>query len=161
MTDEIIAEFKPSGRRLLWRPLVFAMVCAFITTSVSNNLSRPWWWFSVAGLTVGYLFITFLFRSGPEELVITIGKQSISGPPTTKGQPTVIPISDVEVTLSQHLQGGFDGLANRRWLYSTHSKKIAVLCDGYPKGTFEQILNTIVRLKQEDVASDSTAQAQS
>ena len=160
MTDEIVAEFKPSRWGLLWRPVLIVVIWAFIFASINyRDTSSPWWSVVFFAVYAAFLlFVVFSTRPNSKDAVIAINKHKISGPPTKGGRPTVIPIGDVEIALSRHLQDGFDALAGRRWLYSTESKKIMVLCDGFPKGTFEQILDTIVRLQREAVTSEQAAQ---
>ncbi len=71
----------------------------------------------------------------------------------SKGQRIDIPLEEVEIVLSRHLHTGIDSLYNRHWIYSSGVKKILLRGDGFPKGTFEQLLDTIARLQRETVAS--------
>jgi hypothetical protein len=158
MADEVIAEFKPNRWRLLWRLMVLGVFMAFLASSVGVTRWSQSDIFRVVIFASLYCLIMYVKGPKPEEMLITISNREISGPPVNGQQRTIIPIEDIEIVLSQHLQGGFDGLANRRWLYSTDSKKIMVLCDGFPKGTFEQILDTIVRLQREAVTLEQAAQ---
>ncbi len=149
MTDEIIAEFRPSRWGLLWRLMVLGTFMALLASSVGvttwsqSDLFRA---IIFAGL---YCLIVYGKGPKPGEMLITISNREISGPPANGQQRTIIPIEDIEIVLSRHLHTDSDSLINRRWLYSTCGRKILILCDGFPKGTFDQILETIDRIQHE------------
>lgn len=157
MTDEIIAEFKPNRWRSIWRLVVLVIIMGFLLSKINYD-SREWRvadFFFYAGL---FCVVVLVRSPRPESMSITISKRMISGPPDEHGKLTAIPLGDVEIVLSRHLRTDFDSFFNRRFIYSSDAKKIVVLCDGFPKGTFEQILDTIVRLQREAAISEQSPQ---
>ena len=150
-----LAEFRPSLLRLLARRILVAIVLAALLTSIFQGS-----WLLIVFIVISTLFVVealYFTPPDPSRYLIRISSQEISGPTTNRHRIT-LPLDKIDVVKSQGKRNLYQSIYNIRQVQTNDGEKVLVYCDAYPNGAFDQMLEIISDLKNDQLGHEQNAQ---